>query len=211
MAVLRFLATGYASEGRQGPLSITAVTDDGLTVVDVPFKAHDVSARLARGEPLDAILAGLSSLRKSETRIPAACIRSIRWITSERDFRIEYVDDRGRTRHKTSQVSRNDHRAELIAQLERLLGHRFREQQVPAGVLRLAWAQLLGAVLSVFGTLFIVLFWDPRVIAGAKGGIIVLWLGPTGCALVGAGFLVACLIAAWRRLSPRPTEHRWTV
>jgi hypothetical protein len=78
--------------------------------------------------------------------------------------------------------------------LQEAAGHRFREQQVPAGTWRLAWSQFLGAALSVLGTIFIVVWWDPKAIAGARGGQLALLLGPTGCALVGpSSWVASCL------------------
>jgi hypothetical protein len=81
MSEIRYLTTGYVSTGRKGPLTVTAVTDSELIVVDVPFKTHEVSAQLARGAALEAVLTGLSSINKSETRIPVARIQTIRWIS----------------------------------------------------------------------------------------------------------------------------------
>ena len=59
MNQIRFLTKGFVSTGHQGPLSITALTDEELLVVDVPFKTHEVCGRLARGDALEDILADL--------------------------------------------------------------------------------------------------------------------------------------------------------
>jgi hypothetical protein len=210
MSEVRYLTTGYVSTGRKGPLTVTAVTDSELIVVDVPFKTHEVSAQLARGAALEEVLAGLPSVNKSETRIPIARIQTVRWVSSQHDFRVAWQDGEGRTRNKTAYVSRNVHRTELVEQLESLLGHTFHHQQAPAGVLRIAWSQFVGALVALFGTMFLVIFWDPQVAAAARGGWIAILLGPTGCALVGAAIGGGCLVAAWRRLHPRPIEYRWT-
>ncbi len=210
MSNVRYLTTGYVSTGRKGPLTVTAVTDSELVIVDVPFKTHEVSAQLARGAALEEVLAGLSSINKSEVRIPVVRIQAVRWVSSQHDFRVAWQDAEGRARHKTAYVSRYVHRTELVEQLEALLGHKFHHQQAPAGVLRIAWAQFLGALLALFGTMFLVIFWDPQAVAAAHGGWIALRLGPSGCALLGAAIGVGCLVAAWKRLQPRPVEYRWT-
>ena len=209
MSQIRFLTKGFVSTGHKGPLSITALTGSELLIVEIPFKTHEVCGRLTRGDALEDILADLGSLQKTQTRIPVSGIASIRWIDGENDFRIEYLDENGRSRKKTTYISRRSDRPELIRQLEEVAGHRFREQQVPAGTWRLAWSQFLGAAMSVLGTLFLIVWWDPKAIAGARGGRLALLLGPTGCALVGVAFFVGCLVSAWRRLNPRPVEHRW--
>jgi tellurite resistance protein TehA-like permease len=69
----------------------------------------------------------------------------------------------------------------------------------------------VGASLSVVLTVVFLYFWNSQEIARVQGGNIAIWLGPNGCALVGAVFVIACLASARRRLTPRPAQHCWKV
>jgi hypothetical protein len=211
MSDVQFFTTGFVTAEWKGPLSVSLLTPTGLTVVEVVFGAPAIAARLDAGEPVADVLGELNSLQKTETTIPIDRLQSLTWVDGYNGIRISWQDDRGRMRRKTIYIASAAARTQLLENLAGRIAHRPHETMEPAGVLQLAWSQLLGAVLSVLLTVVFLLLWDVQRIAQVRGGRIALWLGPTGCALVGVAFLIGCLISAWRRLSPRPMEHCWSV
>jgi hypothetical protein len=211
MSDVRFFTTGFVTPQRKGPLSVTLLTPTGLIVVEVVFGAPAIASRLGAGEPVVAVLDSLKSLQKTETIIPIERLQSVRWIDGQNATRIRWLDESGRTRRKTTSIAIAAHRTQLLEQLAAQIGHRPRETAEPAGIWSLAADQLGGAALTVVCMAVLLFLWDPQLIAGARGGRIVLWLGPIGCTLVVSLFVICLLLDAWRRLSPRPMEHCWTV
>jgi hypothetical protein len=207
----QFLTTGFVTAAQKGPLSVTMLTPTELVIVEVISGGPAIAGRLQSGEPPADVLGSLSAFNRTEQRIPIARLQSAQWTEGHNGLRFSWIDEAGRVRHKTTQISRPAERTRLLEELATQLGHRPQETTKPAGVLAVAWSQLLGAVIAVVGTVFFVAMWDPQALAKIRNGHLALMLGPTGCMLVGSGIAVACLYSAWKRLVPRPVEHRWVV
>jgi hypothetical protein len=207
---VRFATTGFVTHEEKGPMSVTLLTATELVIVDVVFGAS-AAAALRAGTPLGDLLAGQNSLQKSETRIPLSRLQSISWIDRENGVEITWLDDNQRRRRKTTYVSKPAARGQILEGLSEQLRYPLRIASAPAGIWRIAWSQLVGASLSVVLTVVFLYFWNSQEIARVQGGNIAIWLGPKGCALVGAVFVIACLASARRRLTPRPAQHCWKV
>lgn len=211
MEDVQFMTTGFVTAARKGPLSVVVLTPTELVLVEVIANGSAIASQLKRGDPVAEVLGGLNRLNKSEKRVAIDRIQSASWIEGQNGLRFVWLDEANRRRHKTTYISRPALRMELLEKLAIQIGTRPKETTKPAGVLSVAWSQFVGASIAVLGTVFIVVEWDPQMFAKARNGQLALWLGPTGCALVGAGIAVACLYSAWKRLVPRPIEHLWVV
>lgn len=208
---ISFVTTGYVTRQRGGPLSITVLTDSELLITDILGKTSGIPHLLRAGTPPAEIVDRIPKLRKSETSIAIDRIRSLRWLKRETALRIDYDDEHGRNRRKTTHIQSDADRLQLIDRIEQAIGHQFQRREEPAGFWRIAWSQMLGAFASVAGTVTLELLWDPQMIAQVRHGWIALKLGRVGCGLVGLAFLVGCLIAAWWRVHPRPVEYHCIV
>ena len=211
MDEISFVATGFVTARQKGPLTITLVRNDNLVVVEVAFGSVGVFAQLTAGAAVDEVLRKLSSFQKVETQIPLAGVRSIDGIEGQNGMTFEYTDSGGRNRRKTTHISDSEAREQLVRHLEARAGHAFQKTEEFAGVWRMAWSQLLGAVVSILLTVIVVVFWNPQAWARVRGGWLALWLGPTGCVFVGFCFLVGCLVSAWWRIRRWPSLYRWYV
>jgi hypothetical protein len=207
---VRNATTGFVRAEEKGPMSVSLVTPTEVVIVDIVF-GPSAAARLRAGTPLAELLAGLNSLQKAETRIPLSGLQSLCWTDRENGVQITWLDEHQRLRRKTTYIAQENARVKLVDCVADQLGCRPQVTSSPAGFWRMAWSQLLGAALSVILTAVFLYFWDAEVIGRVGGGNIALWLGPKGCAAVGAAFFVACLVSAWRRLTPRPMQHCWRV
>jgi hypothetical protein len=210
MNEVRFATTGFVTAEEKGPLSVSLVTPTELVIVDVLF-GPSAAAWLKAGKPLGEVLGGLNSLQKAETRIPLSRLESICWIDREKGVRVMWLDESVRLHRKTTYISKPADRTQLLECLAVQLGSPLRVVATPAGIWKTAWSQLVGAMFSVVLCAAFLAMWDADAIGRAQGGNIALWLGPKGCALVGAAIFLACLISAWRRLSPRPMQHCWNL
>jgi hypothetical protein len=208
---LQFLTTGFVTAAQKGPLSVTMLTPTELVIVEVISGGPALVGRLNSGEPPADVLGSLSKFNRTERRIPVHRLQSAQWTEGYNELRFSWIDEGGRVRHKTTQISRPAERTQLLEELASQLGHRAQETTKPAGVMSVAWSQLLGAVIAVLGTVIFVAMWDPQDLAKIPNGHLALMLGPTGCTLAGSGIALACLYSAWKRLVPRPIEHRWVV
>lgn len=208
---VRFVTTGYVTPQRTGPLSLTVLTPTELRIVEVLGNTRSIARNVREGASVAEVTCRISSLRKSETSIPLERIRSLRWVKRENGLRIDYDDEQGHSRKKTTYIQTDANRLQLVDHIERAIGHQFQRREEPAGFWKLAWSQMLGALLCVAGTVWIELMWDPKLLAQVRHGWIALKLGRVGCALVGLALLAGCLISAWRRVHPRPVEHHCIV
>lgn len=206
-----FVTTGFVTPQPKGPLYITAVTATDLIVIGINYGSLPILERLQRGEQFENVVASLQALQKHEVVITFSKLQAIKWIEGETELQLMYENDRGRICRTPTLVATKTDREALLEVLQERVGHRFRQYEQPASFWRMAWSQMLGALVSALGTVFIYAIWDPQVIPGNGAGAIALFLGREGCFVVGCGFVVACLIAAWWRVRHRPIEYRWIV
>src|SRR5262249_55259103 len=123
-----FSSTGFVRADK-GPLWVTVLKPTHIMIIGIPFGSHKIISRLAQGDPLMKVLSELSSFQKGETKIPLEGVRSIQWIEAESTVSCE---SRVISSFRTQRT--------------------FHERLEPASPWKLAWAELLGAAISLVGT-----------------------------------------------------------
>lgn len=205
--MIHFLATGYVSRDREGPLSITYIDDESIHVVAALTGHSEIRRQIRAGIPIADIVAGLKRGKHTHTLFPIKSLESVTWNDYQHDVVFRYEDGMNIRKAKTH-IRSSGKRTGMLEVLQNCFPRPFRYEEEPAGWFRAAWANLLGAVVSLAGTIFIQAMWDPAKFAQMKDGWIALLLGRVGCVFVGMLFFFGCCYYGYKAMEKRPMVYR---
>ncbi len=208
--MIHFLATGYVGRDREGPLSITFVDDESIHVAAVLTGHSEIHRQIRAGIPITDIVAGLKLRKYSHTVFPIKSLESVTWNDYQHDVVFRYEAGLKIRKAKTH-IRSSGKRTRMLEELQNHFPRPFRYEDEPAGWFRAAWANLLGAVVSLAGTIFVQANWDPVMLAQMKDGWIALLLGRVGCVIVGMLFFFGCCYYGYKAMEKRPRVYRCLV
>jgi hypothetical protein len=207
----RFLATDYVREPGRGPLFITEVDHTSVSVVSVLFGAEEIRSKVCAGATVQAVVDQTKTFQRSVVRFPVSALREVSWFEARGDVVVRY-EDNGRRKKAITVINRSEDKSRLLECLQSKLARPFRSERTRAGILRVAWSHILGATVSMGGTLWLYTTWDPVLVAQVRhGGWLALAIGREGCAIVGAAFFLACCVCGWLAVRKHHWRYRYLV
>lgn len=199
-----FFDAAFVGEQSNGPLYVTTSDGDALQIVGFTTGGKEVLARLGAGVRLATIVEGTWQINRTLARVPLADLREVSWIDGQRELRLHYAEG-GRSKRAITYLSSNYARESLLDWIEWETGKPQRIEREFAGILTVAGANIVGAMLAASGSVWMYANWDPVRIGRVRNGELALMLGQNGCALVGAAFFIGCCVAARNSLR----KHFW--
>lgn len=202
-----FVVIGYVRVTGEGPLSITEVDDTSITIVTLLYGADEVLLKLSRGVPLQTIVGELKNLQRTVVKFPTSALREVSWFEARSDVVFRYELD-GKRKKATTYIHSATGRVGLMEVLQSRFPQPFRTEQIRAGIFQVAWSNILGAIVSLAGTVWMYLNWDPVQIARVRNGRLALAIGREGCAMIGVGIFVACCVCGWYAVRKHHSRFR---
>jgi hypothetical protein len=205
-APIKYLVASYVLETPGGPLSLTVVNDSSIKIVTVLFGQEEIRLKLASGATVETVHRQAKPLQLTVIEFPLNTLREISWFEGRSDVTFRYASD-GKYKKATTHVAAATDRVGFLEYLQSRFDRPFQTEQARAGILQVAWSNLLGAVLSLVGTIWIYASWDPAQLARIRHGRLALAIGREGCAAIGLAIFVGCCIYGW--LAVRKHAHRF--
>jgi hypothetical protein len=205
-APIRFLVASYVLETPGGPLSLTAVDDSSIKIVTVLFGQEQIRLKLASGSSVETVRKEAKPLQLSVIEFPLIALREITWFEGRSDVTFRYESE-GKFKKATTQIAATADRIGFLEYLQSRFDRPFQTEQARAGIFQVAWSNVLGAVISLVGSIWIYTTWDPAQLARIRHGRLALAIGREGCAAIGLAFFVGCCIYGW--LAVRKHAHRF--